>query len=135
MIVVREGRLNVNRQRAEMTLVEDRLHKLRCQIQLTKPRSTVTIRTNLFKSSLLTSGLTPTIFLSILAMESSLNITISWSKNLIRHGFVAKCTLGILALSRETNVESKGLRGRVELTVISRGPGTKIKCVARVISG
>ena len=29
--------------------------------------------------------------------------------------------------------ESRGLRGRTELTVRSRGPGTKTKCVRRVI--
>jgi hypothetical protein len=29
--------------------------------------------------------------------------------------------------------ESRGLRGRTELTVRSRGPGTNTKCVRRVI--
>ena len=74
-------------------------------------------------------------FLNILAIVSSLNITSSWLKNLIRQGFVAKYTLGSLDFSRETKVDNIGRRGSIEFTVISRGPGTKTKYVPRVISG
>jgi hypothetical protein len=91
--------------------------------------------TYLLRSSLFTSGLTPTAFLSILAIESSLNMTISWSKNLMRHGFDAKCILGTFALSRFTKEDNRCCRGNVPLTVISRGPGTNTKWVDRVIDG
>jgi hypothetical protein len=53
----------------------------------------------------------------------------------MRHGLVAKCTLGSLFLIRDTKDDSSGRRGRSEFAVISRGPGTKTKCVSRVIIG
>ena len=61
-------------------------------------------------------------------------MTISCAKNLRRHGLLAMCALGILDRSRVVKEESRGLRGRSELTVRSRGPGTKMKCVRRVMS-
>ena len=91
--------------------------------------------TNRFKSSLLTSGLTPTTFRNIRAIKSSRNITISWSKNLIRHGFVPKCALGTFVFNLPTRVDNKGLRGNVVFIVISKGPGTNKKWVDREISG
>ena len=91
--------------------------------------------TNRFKSSLLTSGLTPTTFRNIRAIKSSRNITISWSKNLIRHGFVPKCALGTFVFNLPTRVDNKGLRGNVAFMVISKGPGTNKKWVDREISG
>ena len=91
--------------------------------------------TKRFKSSPLTSDFTLTIFRSILAIKSSRKITISWLKNLMRHGLVPKCTFGILILSRPVSVERRGLRGNVELTVISSGPGMNTKWVVLVMRG
>lgn len=88
-----------------------------------------------FKSSSRTSGLTPTRFRSILAIISSRKITSSWSQNLILQGFDPRCTLGILAFNLVVRDDSSGLRGRIELTVMSRGPGTSTKCVCLVIRG
>lgn len=48
---------------------------------------------------------------------------------------MAKCTFGILVFNLPVNEASNGLRGNVELTVISSGPGTNTKCVERVIKG
>lgn len=66
-------------------------------------------------------------------MTSSRYMTISWPKNLIRQGLLAKWILGILARRRAVKEERRGLRGRIELIVRSCGPGTKTKCVRRVI--
>lgn len=98
-------------------------------------RITIERPTYLLRSSLFTSGLTPTAFLSILDIVSSLNMTISWSKNLMRHGFDAKCILGTFVLSRFTKKDSRYCRGSIPLAVISRGPGTSTKWVYRVIDG
>jgi len=53
----------------------------------------------------------------------------------MRHGLVAKCAFGTLLFSLPVSVDNNGLRGKVELTVISKGPGMNTKCVERVIRG
>lgn len=62
-------------------------------------------------------------------------MTISCSKNFMRHGLLAKCTFGTRDFKRETKADNNGRRGKMELTATSNGPGTKTKCVVRVISG
>ena len=86
-----------------------------------------------FRSSFRASGLTPTRFRSMRDMTSSRKTTISWPKNFNRHGLLARWTLGILERRRAVNEARSGLRGRTELTVRSEGPGTKTKCVRRVM--
>ena len=66
-------------------------------------------------------------------ITSSRKTTISCPKNLSRHGLLARWTLGILDCRRAVKEASSGLRGRTEFTVRSSGPGTKTKCVRRVI--
>jgi hypothetical protein len=66
-------------------------------------------------------------------MTSSRKMTISWPKNLRRQGLLVKWILGTLARRRAVKEERRGLRGRIELIVRSCGPGTKTKCVRRVI--
>jgi hypothetical protein len=83
--------------------------------------------TSLFKSSLLTSGLTPMTFRNIRAIKSSRNIMISWSKKSIRHGFVPKCALGTFLFNLPTRLDSKGLQGKVVFIVIFKGPVTNKK--------
>jgi len=67
-------------------------------------------------------------------IRSSLNTTISCPKNFNRQGLLVRCTFGIFDRSRVVNEERSGFRGRAELTVRSRGPGTKVKCVSRGMS-
>jgi hypothetical protein len=83
--------------------------------------------TSLFKSSLLTSGLTPMTFRNIRAIKSSRNIMISWSKKSIWHGFVPKCALGTFLFNLPTRLDSKGLQGKVVFIVIFKGPVTNKK--------
>jgi len=92
------------------------------------------LRTYRFRSSFRASGFTPTKFRSMRDIRSSLNTTISCPKNFNRHGLLVRCTFGIFDRSRAVNEERRGFRGRTELTVRSRGPGTKTKCVLRVMS-
>ena len=66
-------------------------------------------------------------------MTSSRKMTISCPKNLRRHGLLARWRFGILDRRRLVNDESRGFRGRMELTARSKGPGTKTKCVRRVM--
>ncbi len=121
-----------------MTLVNNRMNKLRYLLEFWHPaeeRKTLQILTKRFRSSFLTSGFTPTRFLNILAIRSSRKMTISCSQNFIRHGFEAKWILGIRDLRRAVKEDRRGLRGSTELTVMSSGPGTRTKCVVRVITG
>ena len=67
-------------------------------------------------------------------MVSSRKMTISCPKNFRRHGLLARWTLGIFDRKRLVNDESRGFRGSRELTAKSKGPGTKTKCVRRVMS-
>jgi hypothetical protein len=130
MIVIREYGLNVGGERSQVALVKNSLHQLpptRNSFNQSPDYGIRLVLTNFFRSSLRTSGLTPMMFRSILLIVSSLNITISWLKNLIRHGLVPMWTLGILDFSRETREDNMGRRGRIELSVTSRGPGTKTK--------
>lgn len=53
----------------------------------------------------------------------------------MRQGLDASCSLGTLALSLAVNEDRRGLRGKMEFIVISRGPGTTTKCVCLVMSG
>lgn len=66
---------------------------------------------------------------------SSLYTMISCPKHFIRQGLLRKW--GLLSLDRNlpVNEESMGLRGRTEFAVMSKGPGTKTKCVPRAIGG
>jgi hypothetical protein len=127
VIIISECRLNGSRQRGEVALVKYRLHELFVLGQVHALESKCGDLTYLFRSSFLALCLAPTIFLSILDIMSSLKTTISWLKNLIRHGLVPKCTCGILLFNRETMEERRGRRGRMELTVLSNGPGMKRK--------
>lgn len=141
----------MRRERREVALIEYRLDELLRLLFLflkkkKKDRQTecgptvqekrveyIYVRTYRFKSSFRTSGLTPTKFRSMRDIKSSRNTTISCPKNFIRQGLLARWTLGILDCRRAVNEESRCFRGRTELTVKSRGPGTKTKCVRRVI--
>src|SRR6266404_6286459 len=128
----------MRRERREMTLVEDRLDELpgvgrRLNDDAGAPRERER-RTYRFRSSFRASGLTPTRLRSMRDMTSSRKTTISCPKNLRRHGLLARCSLGIFDCKRPVNDESSGLRGRIELTDRSKGPGTKTKCVRRVMS-
>jgi hypothetical protein len=69
------------------------------------------------------------------AMVSSRNMTISWPKNLILHGLLPKYTRGSFERRRAVTLDSNGRRGSIELAARSTGPGTKTKCVVRVMSG
>jgi len=91
--------------------------------------------TYLFRSSFLASGATPTRFRSIRAIRSSRNMTISWPKNLMRQGLLARWSSGILLRSLEVAAVRSGRLGRMELPARSSGPGTKTKCVWAVIRG
>lgn len=100
-----------------------------------RTRKCVKPHTYRFRSELETSSFAPTIFRKIFDIISSLNITISWSKNLIRHGFDAKWILGILFFNLLVKLDMIGRRGSIELSVKSCGPGTSTKCAVRVIGG
>ncbi|CAK5275624.1 unnamed protein product [Mycena citricolor] len=91
--------------------------------------------TKRFRSSLRASSFTPTILRSIRAIESSRNTTISWSKNLMRHGLVPKCICGTRDFKRPTTLDSSGRLGRLAFRVMSKGPGTSTKCVDRNMDG
>lgn len=68
-------------------------------------------------------------------MRSSRKTTISCSQNLIRQGFDPNCILGTLPFNLLVSDDKSGFRGKMELTVMSRGPGTSTKCVWRVMAG
>ncbi|SRR5260221_13660568 len=85
-------------------------------------------RTNRFRSEPFRSGLTPIKLRSILAIRSSLKMTISRPKNFTRHGLLAQCALGTLLRRRDVNEEGIGRRGSVEEPHGSSAPGTKRKC-------
>lgn len=87
VVVIRQRWLDLNSQWAEMTLVKDGLNQL--SRNQTGPSRKIAL-TNRLRSSPLTFGLTPTRFRSIFAIWFSLKMTISWWKNLIRQGLVAK---------------------------------------------
>jgi hypothetical protein len=87
-----------------------------------KPR-----RTYLFKSALSRSGLTPTRFRIIFAINSSRKTTISCPMNLIRHGFDPNTACAILFPRRCVKVEGMGRRGRRSDDHGSLGPGTNRK--------
>ena len=53
----------------------------------------------------------------------------------MRDGLVAKCIFFTLFRIRDTNDNSRGRRGRIEFSVMSRGPGTKTKWVLLLICG
>jgi len=91
--------------------------------------------TRRFNASPLVLDLMPTVLRSILDMTSSRKTTISWLKNLMRAGLVAKWTLGILDLSLPVSDESSVRFGSTAFTVTSRGPGMKTKCVERKMTG
>ena len=134
MVILGQDWLDVRREWREMTLVEDRLDEL-CGDAL-RPIYTVQGRKGLtyrFRSSFRASGFTPTRLRSMRDMMSSRKMTISCPKNLRRHGLLARWRLGIFDRKRLVNDESSGFRGSKELTARSKGPGTKTKCVRRVM--
>lgn len=91
--------------------------------------------TKRFNVSPFTLGFTHNVLRSILDMTSSRKTKISWLKNLMRAGLVAKWILGILDLSLPVKDESSVRFGSTAFTVTSRGPGTKTKCVERKMTG
>jgi hypothetical protein len=135
VVVLGQDRLDVRRERCEVALVEDRLDELSrtglddtCSAR--KKKTTPTYR---FRSSFRASGFTPTRLRSMRDMVSSRKMTTSCPKNLSRHGLLARWSLGIFDRKRLVNDESRGFRGSSELTARSKGPGTKTKCVRRVM--
>lgn len=79
-------------------------------------------------SAPLPSSLIVTRFLTILLIMSSLQITTSSPKYLIRHGFDTKRARGIRAVRRDVNAVGSDGRGSVWEDHGSSGPGTKMKC-------
>ena len=135
MVVLGHDRLDMRRERREVALVEDRLDELyrdaiRSNAFTVGRKEDPTYR---FRSSFRASGFTPTRLRSMRDMTSSRKMTISCPKNLSRHGLLARWSLGIFDRRRLVNDESRGFRGSRVLTARSKGPGTKTKCVRRVM--
>jgi len=135
MVIISQHRLDIQSERTKVHLIKYCLHKLQRGSTSEKKLKCIKPHTYRFKSELEMSGFAPTVLRKILDIISSLNITISWSKNLIRHGFDAKWILGILFFNLLVKLDIIGRRGSIELSVKSCGPGTSTKCVVCVTGG